>query len=97
MILDILLEPHIQKSYIQYDVFPFSEEGFVGKETAMLNVVTFWKHYWHKYMDRMSEVKILEDEYEELFKKDESLKREGEESSDSELTTDSDDSEMPRL
>ena len=51
VILDVLFEPYIQTSFIQYDVFPFSEEGFLGNETAMLNVITFWKHYWHKYMD----------------------------------------------
>lgn len=51
VILDVLLDSYIQQSFIQYDVFPFSEEGFLGKETAYLNVITFWRHYWHKYMD----------------------------------------------
>lgn len=34
VILDVLFEPFIQQSYIQYDVFPFSEIGFLGNETA---------------------------------------------------------------
>lgn len=68
VILDVLFEPYVQKSFIQYDAFPFSEEGFLGKETALLNVITFWKHYWHKYMDRLSQATILEDEYEKYLK-----------------------------
>lgn len=34
----------------------------------MLNVITFWKHYWHKYMDQLSKATILEDEYEKYLK-----------------------------
>ena len=78
VILDIVFEPFIQKSYIQYDVFPFTEQGFLGNETALLNVITFWKHYWHKYMDRMQEIIILEDEYEKFLQKQGVLIREEE-------------------
>ena len=59
----MLFEPFVQRSFIQYDVFPFSEKGFLGQETALLNVITFWKHYWHKYMDQLSQATLLEDEY----------------------------------
>ena len=68
VILDVLFEPYVQKSFIQYDTFPFSERGFLGSETAQLNVITFWRHYWHKYMDQISEATILEDEYENYLK-----------------------------
>lgn len=78
VILDVLFEPYVQKSFIQYDVFPFSEKGFLGNETAMLNVITFWKHYWHKYMDRLSEAAILEDEYETYLQKEGVLLKEEE-------------------
>lgn len=39
----------------------------MGNETAMLNVITFWKHYYHKYRDQMQEAAILEDEYEKYL------------------------------
>ena len=73
----------MQKSFIQYDVFPFSEKGYLGNETALLNVVTFWKHYWHKYMDKLGKATILEDEYEEYLQK-EGVILKPEESDDSE-------------
>ena len=69
VILDVLFDPYVQQSFIQYDVFPFSEKGFLGNETALLNVITFWKHYWHKYMDQLSKATILEDEYEKYLQK----------------------------
>ena len=81
----MLFEPYVQKSFIQYDVFPFSEEGFLGKETAMLNVITFWKHYWHKYMDQLSEATILEDEYENYLKDQGVIIKEEEEEPDYDL------------
>lgn len=64
-----MFDPYVQQSFIQYDVFPFSEKGFLGNETALLNVITFWKHYWHKYMDQLSKATILEDEYEKYLQK----------------------------
>ena len=64
VILDVMLEPYLQRSFIQYDAFPYTEKGFLASETAQLNVITFWRHYWHKYMDQMQEATILEDEYQ---------------------------------
>jgi hypothetical protein len=43
--MDLLFEPYIHRNYIQYKSFPFSPEGLMGKETAMLNVFTFWNYY----------------------------------------------------
>jgi hypothetical protein len=45
VILDLLFDPFIFKNFIQFNSFPFNHEGFLGKETAVLNVFTFWKHY----------------------------------------------------
>jgi hypothetical protein len=45
VIFDLLFDPFITKSFIEYESFPFSPEGFLGKEAALLNVFTFWKHY----------------------------------------------------
>jgi len=45
VILDTLFEPYITDNFIQYNAFPYNPEDFLGKETALLNVFTFWKHY----------------------------------------------------
>ena len=68
-------------------MFPFSEKGFLGNETAILNVVTFWKHYWHKYMDKLGEATILEDEYADYLQKEGVLLK-AEESDESEAEDD---------
>ena len=51
VILDVIFEPFLEECYLQYEKFPFDPSGFLGKETAILNVYTFWKHYQGKYMD----------------------------------------------
>lgn len=45
VILDVLFEPYMFPNFVQYNSFPYDPEGFLGKETALLNVFTFWKHY----------------------------------------------------
>lgn len=44
-ILDVMIEPYLYEHFIQYESFPYDAEGYLGKETALLNVFTFWKHY----------------------------------------------------
>ena len=50
VILDVMLEPYLFETFIQYNVFPYDPAGFLGKETAILNVFTFWKHYQERYV-----------------------------------------------
>ena len=45
VILDVLLEPYLAVNFIEYDSFPYDHNNFLGKETALLNIFTFWKHY----------------------------------------------------
>jgi len=45
-----MLEPYLFETFIQYNVFPYDPSGFLGKETAILNVFTFWKHYQERYV-----------------------------------------------
>ena len=45
VILDSLFEPYLTENFIQYNAFPYNPDDFLGKETALLNVFTFWKHY----------------------------------------------------
>lgn len=33
------------ENFVQFESFPFEPENYMGHETAMLNVFTFWKHY----------------------------------------------------
>ena len=70
VILDVIFEPFMDENYMQYEKFPYDSSGFLGHETAILNVVTFWKHYQAKYMDQMAEANVLEDEYEEWREKE---------------------------
>lgn len=48
--MDVLFEPFLYKNFVKYKVFPYDPEGFLGKETALLNVYTFWDHYQAKYV-----------------------------------------------
>jgi hypothetical protein len=57
-ILDVLFEPLIQNYFVTYKSFPFSHEGFLGHETALLNVFTFWNHYRNKYANQMQHAKV---------------------------------------
>jgi hypothetical protein len=45
VILDVLFEPYLTENFIEYEAFPFDPNNFLGKETALLNIFTFWKHY----------------------------------------------------
>lgn len=62
--MDCIFEPFIWKNYVQYKAFPYDPEGFLGKETAMLNLFTFWDHYQSKYTKEMKRAAILEEEYD---------------------------------
>ena len=50
VILDVLFEPYIYQNFVRNETFPYDPEGFMGKETAILNVFTFWDHYQQKYV-----------------------------------------------
>lgn len=76
-ILDVLFEPFISKNFIQYNAFPYDPENFLGKETALLNVFTFWKHYQDKYMEQMQACAVLEEEYNEWLQKEGQVLTEG--------------------
>lgn len=60
--LDVLLNPFLQENFIKLQSFPYSPEGFLGHETALLNVFTFWKHYRQKYASILSQVAVLEED-----------------------------------
>jgi len=45
VILDVLFEPYMFNNFIEFESFPFEPKNFLGSETALLNVFTFWKHY----------------------------------------------------
>lgn len=70
MILDVLFEPFIYQNFVQYESFPFDPNNFLGNETAILNVFTFWKHYQTKYVKALSDMPVLEEEYNEWLRKD---------------------------
>ena len=44
-------------------MFPYEHTGFLGHETALLNVFTFWKHYHRKYVEELKKVPVLEDDF----------------------------------
>ena len=64
VIIDFLTEPFLFKNFIQHQSFPYNPEDFLGKETAVLNYFTFWKHYQNKYQQKLSRIALLEEEYE---------------------------------
>jgi hypothetical protein len=59
---DVLLDPFLQENFLQLECFPYSPEGFLGHETAILNAMTFWKHYRQKYASILSQVAVSEDD-----------------------------------
>ena len=69
-ILDVIFEPYLEENFMQYDRFPYDPKGFLGNETAILNVLTFWQHYQNKYMDQMGQAAALEDAYREWITKE---------------------------
>jgi hypothetical protein len=48
--MDVLFDPFIYRNFVRLKAFPFDPEGFLGHETALLNVFTFWDHYQAKYV-----------------------------------------------
>jgi len=70
VILDVLFEPYLSQNFVQYSAFPYSAENFLGKETALLNVFTFWRHYKEKYLSMMENMAILEEEYNQWLQKE---------------------------
>lgn len=50
VIMDVLFEPFIYRHFVRLKAFPYDPEGFLGKETAILNLFTFWEHYQNKYV-----------------------------------------------
>jgi len=69
-ILDVLIEPFLYENFIQYESFPYDPEGYLGNETALLNVFTFWKHYQGKYVTQLNSDTVVEDEYNEWLLKE---------------------------
>jgi hypothetical protein len=69
-ILDVLIEPFLYENFIQYESFPYDPEGYLGNETALLNVFTFWKHYQGKYVTQLNSATVVEDEYNEWLLKE---------------------------
>jgi len=65
-IMDVLFESFLQESFIKYKSFPFSAKGFLGHETAMLNVLTYWNHYRGIYFNKLKQIAVLPDELEEI-------------------------------
>jgi len=63
-----LFEPLLQNYFVQNKAFPFSHEGFLGHETAILNVFTFWNHYRNKYATQMQNVKVPLDSFNQYNK-----------------------------
>lgn len=70
MILDLISEPFISNNFIAYKSFPFNPEGFLGSETAILNVFTFWDHYVNKYHKKIKKLAVLEEEYDKYIKEE---------------------------
>jgi len=64
-ILDVLFEPFIQDHFVKHKSFPFTEKGFLGHETAVLNVFTFWNHYRNKYAKELAHLVVPADKMEE--------------------------------
>lgn len=70
VMLDVLIEPYMYEHFIQYDSFPFDIEGYMGNETALLNVFTFWKHYQGRYLKELADATIIEEDYNEWLIKE---------------------------
>lgn len=73
VIFDVLFEPFIEDHFVKLKSFPFSHEGFLGHETAVLNVFTFWQHYRSKYAQELAKVMASSAEFDQ-YQKDMGLK-----------------------
>lgn len=60
-ILDVMTDSFINDNFIKHKAFPFSHLGFLGHETAMLNVFTYWSHYREIYAKQLSQVVFEKD------------------------------------
>ena len=58
--MDLIFEPFLHKNFIQFKNFPYDSETFLGKETALLNLYTFWDHYKKKYAKEVRGQGVLE-------------------------------------
>ena len=71
-ILDLIINSHpssyLHKNFLKLEAFPYSHKGFLGHETAVLNVITFWKHYRLKYTKEMSNKILIDDELDKWQK-----------------------------
>ena len=65
-----MIEPYIFQNFVEYEAFPYDPKNFLGHETALLNVFTFWKHYQQKYVTKLGEATVEEQEYEDWMKKE---------------------------
>ena len=70
VILELLQEPFLHDNFVSKNSFPFSHEGFIGHETALLNVFTFWNHYRAKYTKEMEAKKLVSAEKFEFWQKE---------------------------
>ena len=53
----------LEENFLKIGRFPYDPRGFLGYETALLNVVTFWNHYRKKYSRLLaSKVVVTDDE-----------------------------------
>jgi hypothetical protein len=55
---------------VRYKAFPYDPEGFMGKETALLNVFTFWDHYQQKYVKQLKGAAIIEEEFDKYMREE---------------------------
>ena len=70
----------MNQNFIEYGSFPYNPSEYKGSETALINLDTFWNHYYEKYMNQMKQATILEEEYENWQRREGFLltkKREG--------------------
>ena len=67
-IFDVLFEPFIHENFVQLNSFPFSHKGFLGHETAVMNVFTFWNHYRSKNSQELSKVTAAGEQFAEYQK-----------------------------
>jgi len=70
VIMDVLFEPFLYRHFVRLKAFPYDPEGFLGKETAILNLFTFWEHYQNKYVKQLKEAKILEEEFDNYMRQE---------------------------
>ena len=67
VIMDVLFEPYIYQHFVRHKAFPYSPDGFLGHETGILNVFTFWDHYQQKYVKKLKDAAILEEEFDKYM------------------------------